>query len=174
MPIQLVVLNIYMYCMNHKSSHLLINLCWHSCRNFVHISLFISCFVFIAVFYLKFWFAFSLRLLLSYCFLNYGSMITHLQEIQEIQNQDAYSSTLNYNFFKQINYYFQLEFQYQTPKNSQNEQTEKQKDIVYLKSIMNQFNIIKIYMIVTQQQDTNSIQVPMDYKPGNTVTYPGM
>jgi len=39
---------------------------------------------------------------------------------------------------------------------------------------MNQFNIIKIYMIVTQQQDTNSIQVPMDYKPGNTVTYPGM
>ena len=39
---------------------------------------------------------------------------------------------------------------------------------------MNQFNIIKIYMIVTQQQDTNSIQVPTDYKPGNTVTYPGM
>ena len=39
---------------------------------------------------------------------------------------------------------------------------------------MNQFNIIKIYMIVTQQQDTNSIQVHTDYKPGNTVTYPGM
>ena len=29
---------------------------------------------------------------------------------------------------------------------------------------MNQFNITKIYTIFTQQQDTNSIQVPMDYK----------
>ena len=38
---------------------------------------------------------------------------------------------------------------------------------------MNQFNIIKIYTIFTQQQDTNSIQVPTNYKPGDTVTYPG-
>ena len=30
---------------------------------------------------------------------------------------------------------------------------------------MNQFNIIKIYTIFTQQQDTNSVQVPIDYKP---------
>ena len=37
---------------------------------------------------------------------------------------------------------------------------------------MSQFNIIKIYVIFTQQQDTNSIQVLMDYKPENTVTYP--
>ena len=29
---------------------------------------------------------------------------------------------------------------------------------------MNQFNITKIDTIFTQQQDTNSIQVPMDYK----------
>ena len=29
---------------------------------------------------------------------------------------------------------------------------------------MNQFNIIKIYAIFIQQQDTNSIQVPIDYK----------
>ena len=38
---------------------------------------------------------------------------------------------------------------------------------------MKQFNIIKIYTIFTQQQDTNSIQVPIDYKPGDTGTYPG-
>ena len=38
---------------------------------------------------------------------------------------------------------------------------------------MNQFNMIKIYTIFTQQQDTNSIQVPIDYKPGDTGTYPG-
>ena len=30
---------------------------------------------------------------------------------------------------------------------------------------MNQFNIIKMYTIFTQQQATNSIQVPKDYKP---------
>ena len=30
---------------------------------------------------------------------------------------------------------------------------------------MNQFSIIKIYTIFTQQQDTNSAQVPIDYKP---------
>ena len=38
---------------------------------------------------------------------------------------------------------------------------------------MNQFNIIKIYTIFTQQQDANSIQVLIDYKPGDTGTYPG-
>ena len=38
---------------------------------------------------------------------------------------------------------------------------------------MNQFNIIKIYIIFTQQQDTNAILVPIDYKPGITGTYPG-
>ena len=38
---------------------------------------------------------------------------------------------------------------------------------------MNQFNIIKIYAISTQQQDTNSIQVPIDYKLGDSGTYPG-
>ena len=35
---------------------------------------------------------------------------------------------------------------------------------------MNQFNIIKIYEIFTKEQDTNSIQVPTDYKPGDTGT----
>ena len=30
---------------------------------------------------------------------------------------------------------------------------------------MSQFNIIKLYTIFTQQQDTNSIQVPIDYNP---------
>ena len=39
---------------------------------------------------------------------------------------------------------------------------------------MNQLNIIKIYTIFTQQQNTNSIQVPIDYKPGGTGIYPGM
>ena len=36
-----------------------------------------------------------------------------------------------------------------------------------------QFNIIKMYTTFTQQRDTNSVQVPMDYKPGDTGTYPG-
>ena len=40
-------------------------------------------------------------------------------------------------------------------------------DIADLKSTMNQFNTIKIYTIFTQQQDTNSIQVPIDYKSGD-------
>ena len=35
----------------------------------------------------------------------------------------------------------------------------------------NQFNMINIYTIFTQQQDTNSFQVTRDYKPGNTGTY---
>ena len=35
---------------------------------------------------------------------------------------------------------------------------------------MNQFNIIKIYTIFTQQQDTNTIQVSIDYKLGDTET----
>ena len=42
-----------------------------------------------------------------------------------------------------------------------------------MQSTMRQFNIIKIYIIFTQQQDTNRIQVPIDYKPGDTGTYPG-
>ena len=50
---------------------------------------------------------------------------------------------------------------------------KKQKDTVDLKSTMNQFNIIKIYTIFMQQQGTNSIQIPIDYKLGNTGTHPG-
>ena len=46
--------------------------------------------------------------------------------------------------------------------------------VVDLKSTMNQFNIITTYTIFTQQQDTNSIHVPIDCKPGDTETYPGM
>ena len=42
-----------------------------------------------------------------------------------------------------------------------------------LESTVNQFNMIKIYIIFTQQQDTNSIQVPIDYKLGDSGTYPG-
>ena len=41
-----------------------------------------------------------------------------------------------------------------------------------LENTMNQFNII-IYTIFTQSYDTNSIQVPIDYKLGDTGTYPG-
>ena len=37
---------------------------------------------------------------------------------------------------------------------------------------MNQFNITKIYTIFTQEQDTNSIQVSINYKPGDTGIYP--
>ena len=39
---------------------------------------------------------------------------------------------------------------------------------------MKQFNIIKIYISFTQQPDTNSIQVPIDHKPGDTGTYAGV
>ena len=45
--------------------------------------------------------------------------------------------------------------------------------MVDLKSTMNQFNIIKIYTIFTQQQDTNYTQVPIDCKVGDTGAYPG-
>ena len=38
---------------------------------------------------------------------------------------------------------------------------------------MNQFNIMKIYITFTQQQGTNSIQVPTDYKPDDTGIFPG-
>ena len=38
---------------------------------------------------------------------------------------------------------------------------------------MSQFNIIKIYTIFTQQQDTNSVQVPIEYKPVDNETFPG-
>ena len=38
---------------------------------------------------------------------------------------------------------------------------------------MNQFEIIKIYTVFTQQQDTNSTPVPIDYKLGDPGTYPG-
>ena len=40
--------------------------------------------------------------------------------------------------------------------------------MVDLKSIMNQFDIFKIYTIFTQQEDRNSIQVPIDCKLGDT------
>ena len=36
---------------------------------------------------------------------------------------------------------------------------------------MSQFNIIKIYTIFRQQQNTNSIQVPIDYKPVGNETF---
>ena len=41
---------------------------------------------------------------------------------------------------------------------------EKSKDVVGLKSTMNQFSIIKIYTFFTQQQDMNPIQVPIDLR----------
>ena len=47
------------------------------------------------------------------------------------------------------------------------------KIIVDLKITMNQFNIIKMYTTFTQQQDTNSIQIAIDYKPRDMGIYPG-
>ena len=38
---------------------------------------------------------------------------------------------------------------------------------------MNQFNVVKVYTIFTQQQDANSIQIHIDCKSGDTGTYPG-
>ena len=45
--------------------------------------------------------------------------------------------------------------------------------IVYLKNTVDQFNIIKIYIIFTQQHDPNSVQLPRDHKPGDNEAYPG-
>ena len=53
------------------------------------------------------------------------------------------------------------------------EYTEKQKDTADLKSTMNQLNTIKIYTIFTQQQSKNSVPVLIDYKLGDSGTYPG-
>ena len=50
---------------------------------------------------------------------------------------------------------------------------KSRRHIVDLKSTVNQFNIIKIYTVFTEQHSTNSIQDPIDYKPGNIGTYPG-
>ena len=50
---------------------------------------------------------------------------------------------------------------------------QKSRGILDLKSTMNQFEIIKIYTVFTQQQDTNSTPVPIDYKLGDPGTYPG-
>ena len=35
---------------------------------------------------------------------------------------------------------------------------------------MNQFNVVKIYTVFTQQQRINSVQIPKDYKPGDNGT----
>ena len=47
------------------------------------------------------------------------------------------------------------------------------KDRVDLKSTMNQFNRIQIYVVFTEKENPNSIQVPIDYKLGHTRTCPG-
>ena len=47
-----------------------------------------------------------------------------------------------------------------------------QKGMVDLKSTMTLFNKIRIYTIFTQQYNTDSIQIPIDYKLGDTGTYP--
>ena len=38
---------------------------------------------------------------------------------------------------------------------------------------MNQFEITKIYTLFTQQENTNSIHIPIDCKLGDAGTYPG-
>ena len=38
---------------------------------------------------------------------------------------------------------------------------------------MSQFNTIKIYTVFTQQKDSDSIQIPIDYKLGDAGTDPG-
>ena len=45
-------------------------------------------------------------------------------------------------------------------------------DIIDLKSTINQCNMIKIYTI--SHNTRIQIQVPIDYKPGDTGTYPGI
>ena len=87
-------------------------------------------------------------------------VITHLQETWKIQNKVTYSSTIYYTYFlSRLITVFSWSFNIKLSKINR---VDRQKS--NLKSTMNQFNITKIYTIFTQQQDTNSIQVPMDYK----------
>jgi len=45
--------------------------------------------------------------------------------------------------------------------------------IVDPKNTMDQFDIIKIYTIFTQQHNTDSVQLPRHCKPRDTGAYPG-
>ena len=85
-------------------------------------------------------------------------MTTHLHEDLKIVKD---SSTIYYNFLRVDKLRFLVGI---SILNSQKliEWTGKQ-DILDMKIIVNQFNIIKTYIIFTQKQDTNFIQVPIDY-----------
>ena len=85
-------------------------------------------------------------------------MTTHLHEALKIVTD---SSTIYYNFLRVDKLRFLVGI---SILNSQKliEWTGKQ-DILDMKIIVNQFNIIKTYTIFTQEQDTNFIQVAIEY-----------
>ena len=95
-------------------------------------------------------------------------MTTHLHEALKVVTD---SSTIYYNF-----YVDKLRFSVGISiSNFQVNRMSRQKSRRHsrLENIMNQFNIIKIYRLFTQQQDITSIQVPIDYKLGDPETYAG-
>ena len=103
------------------------------------------------------------------CFLNYETMVTYLQETWKIQNKVTYSSTIYYTYFlSRLITIFSWSFNIKLSKINR---VDRQKS--NLKSTMNQFNIIMINRIFTQQWGKNPIQVPIDYKSGDTGIYPG-
>ena len=98
-------------------------------------------------------------------------MTTHFQEAEKTEQSHIQFHHILQLFLSRKIKIFSWSFNIKISK-IKNENIEKQKDTVDLKSTMNQFNIIKIYAIFTQQYNTNSIQVPIDCKLGDTGTHP--
>ena len=78
-------------------------------------------------------------------------MVTHLQETYKIQNKVICSSTTYHNFFKVDKLRFLLGVSISNSQKLIEWIYREEKDIVDLKSTMNQFNIIKIDTVFTQQ-----------------------
>ena len=95
-------------------------------------------------------------------------MVTHLQETWKVLNKVTSSSTIYYNYFKVDKLRFLVgSFNIKLSKIN----NRKVEGYSRTENTMNQFNVIKIYTIFTQQQDTNSIQVPIDYKPRSNSSF---
>ena len=81
-----------------------------------------------------------------------------------MQNKVTYSFAVYCNHFfssrqiKICSWRFNIKF-------SKINRMDRQQDSIDVKSTVSQFNTIKMYTIFIQQQDTNSIPVPIDYKP---------
>ena len=98
-------------------------------------------------------------------------MITHFQETWKIQNKVTYSSTIYYSYFLSRRFFIGVSISncqkllwWIVRKAESYSRPEKDHEPI---------NTFKIYAISTQEQGTNPNQVLIDYKPGDTITYPG-